>query len=119
MENFSGTSPETVKQDFFATLFSTGLESILTDTAQARLEALSTQTQHTYQVNRAVSFNALKNHVPELFYTETDEDVLLDKLTALFMTSPTCIRPDRVAPRQARSHWPLLCYQRRKKKICF
>lgn len=119
LENFRGASPEAVKQDFFATVFITGLESILTDTAQARLAALSTQTQHTYQVNRAVSFNAIKNHVLELFYTQTDEDVLLDQLTALFMTRPTCIRPDRVVPRQSRSHWHLLCYQRRKKKICF
>jgi Transposase DDE domain len=37
LENFSGTSPEAVKQDFFAPVFITGLESILTDTAQARL----------------------------------------------------------------------------------
>jgi len=119
LENFSGTSPEAVKQDFFATVFITGLESILTDTAQARLAVLSTQTRHTYQVNRTVSFNAIKNHVLELFYTQTDDEVLFDKLTALFLTSPTCIRPDRVVPRQSRSHWHLLSYQRRKKKICF
>jgi hypothetical protein len=119
LENFSGTSVEAIKQDFFATVFITGLETVLTDTAQARLAVLSTQTQHIYQVNRVVSFNAIKSHVLELFYTETDDDLLFEKLTALFLTSPSCYRPDRVVPRRSRSAWHLLNYQRRKKKICF
>lgn len=119
LENFSGTSVEAIKQDFFATVFITGLESVLTDTAQAQLAARSSQTQHLYQVNRVVSFNTIKNHVLDLFYTETDDDILFDKLTALFLTSPTCSRPERVVPRRSRSAWHLLNYQRRKKKICF
>ncbi|MCK6623807.1 MAG: IS4 family transposase [Anaerolineae bacterium] len=119
LENFSGTSVEAIKQDFFATVFITGLESVLTDTAQAQLAVRSSQTDHLYQVNRVVSFNTIKNHVLELFYTQTDEDVLFDKLTALFLTSPSCSRPERVVPRRSRSAWHLLTLQRRKKKICF
>jgi hypothetical protein len=119
LENFSGHSAEAVKQDFFAAVFITGLESILTDTAQARLQAKSTQTQHCYQVNHAVAFNAIKNHVLELFDTETDPDLLLDKLTALFMTDPTCIRSERPVPRRPENHYRLLTFHRRKKKVCF
>lgn len=119
LENFSGTSVEAIKQDFFATIFIIGLESVLTDTAQTQLAARSTQTQHTYQVNRVVSFNAIKSHLLDLFYTQTDDETLLQQLTALFLTSPSCCRPNRVVPRQARSAWHLLNYQRRKKKICF
>lgn len=119
LENFSGQSAEAVKQDFFAAVFITGLESILTDTAQAHLQAKSAHTQHRYQVNHAVAFNALKNHILELFDTETDPDLLLEKLTALFMTDPTCIRPERNVPRRPENHYRLLTFHRRKKKVCF
>jgi len=119
LENFSGTSAEAIKQDFFAAVFITGLESILTDTAQARLQAKSAHTQHHYQVNHAVAFNALKNHVLDLFDTQTDPDRLLEKLTALFMTDPTCIRSERPVPRRPEHHYRLLTFHRRKKKVCF
>jgi hypothetical protein len=119
LENFSGLSPEAVKQDFYATVFITGLEAILTDTAQARLQARSSQTQHTYQVNKAVSFNAVKNHVLELFYQQSDLDLLLEKLTRLFLTDPTCVRPERLVPRRKANFYHLFTYHKRKKKICF
>lgn len=119
LENFSGYSAEAVKQDFFATVFITGLESLLTDTAETRLQSRSNQTQHLYQVNRAVSFNALKNHVLALLETEADLDTLFDKLTRLFLTDPSCTRPDRPVPRRKRSAYRLLNFHRRFKKICF
>ena len=119
LENFSGYSAEAVKQDFFATIFITGLESLLTDTATTRLQLRSAQTHHLYQVNRAVSFNTLKNHVLDLFETEPDLDTLFDKLTALFLTDPSCSRPNRSVPRRKRSDRLLLNFHRRKKKICF
>jgi len=40
-----------------------GLESLLTDTAQMMLDAKTTQYPQT--VNRAVSFNAIKNYALE------------------------------------------------------
>jgi hypothetical protein len=119
LENFSGFSPEVVRQDFFATIFITGLESLLTDTAKAQLQARSQQTQHLYQVNRAVSFNAVKNHVLELLYSDTDLDTLLPQLTRLFLTAPSCTRHARFVPRQKRSARRLLNFHRRFKKICF
>lgn len=119
LENFSGLSPAAIKQDFFAAVFITGLESMLTDTAQERLHLKSTQTHQIYQVNHAVSFNAIKNHILDLFVFETDPDQLLEKLTALFMTDPTCIRPDRVVPRLPQFHYRRLIFHRRQKKVCF
>jgi hypothetical protein len=119
LENFSGYSAEAIKQDFFATIFITGLESLLTDTAETRLQNRSTQTQHLYQVNHAVSFNAVKNHVLDLLATEPDLDTLFDKLTSLFLTDPSCTRSDRTVPRRKRSARRLLNFHRRKKKFCF
>jgi hypothetical protein len=42
LENFSGTGAEAVKQDVYATVYLSGLESLLTDSAQAQLDAKNT-----------------------------------------------------------------------------
>jgi hypothetical protein len=44
LENFTGTSVEAVKQDFYATIFICGLESLLTHEANQRLQAKSADT---------------------------------------------------------------------------
>ena len=54
VENFTGISVEAVRQDFFSTIFLTGLESILTDAAQAKLDAKQ-NNKHRQIVNRSVS----------------------------------------------------------------
>ena len=119
LENFSGYSVEAVKQDFFAAVFLTGLETILTDDAQTQLQQYSTHTQHTYQVNNAVAFNAVKNHVFELLYDDIDLDTLVDKLTQLFLTDPTCIRPNRHVARRQPNFYQRYVFHRHKRKACF
>lgn len=116
LENFSGLTPEAIKQDFYATIFITGLESLLTETAQAKLQDRSSQTHHAYQVNKAVSFNAIKTHVLALFYQESDLNLLLLELTRLFMTDPTCVRKERLVPRVKTSFYHLFTFHKRKKK---
>jgi hypothetical protein len=64
LENFSGTGAEAVKQDFYATVYLSGLESLLTQSAQAQLDAKNTQYPQT--INRAVSFNAIKYQALDL-----------------------------------------------------
>ncbi len=62
LENFSGISVESVKQDFYATLYLTGLESILTADEQDSLN--QRLTQHPQTVNRGVAFNILTSSPP-------------------------------------------------------
>ena len=119
LENFTGRTVEAVKQDFYATIFISGLESLLTQEATVHLQLKSQANQHQQQVNRFVSFNAIKNHVIELFYTETDETLILDKLTRLFLLKPSYIREGRIVPRPKSSTLKRLHFQRRKKKVCF
>ncbi len=101
LENFSGTGAEAVRQDFHATVYLTGLESILTETAQAQLDAK--EPRHPQTVNRAVSFNAIKHHALDLLWSNLDTPPLIERLTALFLTNPTCARPQRRPPRQKTS----------------
>lgn len=117
LENFSGLSVESVKQDFYATLYLTGLESILTADAQEQLE--QRPTQHRQTVNRGVAFNIIKNQAFDLLNSRISINKLLRKMTALFLQSPNSDRKGRNPPRQQSSAHRLLNYHKRKKKHCF
>lgn len=117
LENFTGTQAEAVRQDFHASVYLTGLESILTDAAQKQLD--SKKTKYPQSVNRAVSFNAIKNHAFDLLLGEKETDLLEEKLTALFLMNPTLERKHRNPPRKKSSARRLLNFQKREKKHCF
>jgi hypothetical protein len=117
LENFTGRTVESIKQDFYATIYITGLDSILTDQAEERLSQKN--TKHAYHVNKAVSFNAIKNQVIDLLYHESDLDLLLETLTKLFLKNPSCTRKNREVPRRKSSDRVLLNHHKRLKKVCF
>lgn len=117
LENFTGTGPEAVRQDFHATVYLSGMESLLTDVAQALLDAKETKYPQT--VNRSVSFNALKNNALDLLLAGGETEPLLEKLTALFLSNPCLERKHRNPPRQKTSARGLLNFHKRKKKHCF
>lgn len=117
LENFTGTGVETIKQDFYATVYLSGLESLLTDAAQAQLDAK--KTQYPQKVNRAVSFNAIKNQALDLLFSDMPIDPLLEKLTALFLCNPCLERTNRNPPRKKSSARVLLNFHKRHKKHCF
>ena len=125
LENFTGKSAESVKQDFYATIYITGLESILTSDVNKELEEktcnpdIKKRTKNSQKVNKAVSFNAIKNNVFDLLYSKTDIDTLVDKLETLFRMNPNCVRKK---PRQKRKKVSLtktINYHKRIKKICY
>lgn len=117
LENFSGTGAEAVRQDFHATVYLTGLESILTAPAQERLDAKETRYPQT--VNRAVSFNAVKNQALDLLFSDKETGPLLERLTELFLTNPTLERAERNPPRKKSAARKLLDFHKRRKKHCF
>jgi hypothetical protein len=118
LENFTGTGAEAVRQDFHAAVYLSGLESLLTDTAQAMLDAKA--TQYPQAVNRAVSFNALKNAALDLLLDGgLETDALLEQLTDLFLTNPCLERGHRNPPRKNTSARALLSFHKRQKKHCF
>ena len=117
LENFTGTGAEAVRQDFHATVYLSGLESILTGDAQARLDAKD--VRHPQAVNRAVSFNAIKNEALGLLLGGGEPGPLFERLTALFLQNPTLDRPARRPPRKKPSARVLLNFHKRQKKHCF
>ena len=117
LENFTGKTAEPVCQDFYAAVYLSGLESILTLYAD---EALAEkETLHPQQVNHAVSFNAIKNKAFDLLASDLDSEILIARLETLFLMNPTVIRQDRNPPRKKRSARHRLNYVKRELKICF
>lgn len=118
LENFSGIGVEAVRQDFHATVYLSGLESLLTDTAQTMLDAKV--TKYPQKVNRAVSFNAIKNRALDLLLVNDFEtSSLLDQLTSLFLTNPCTERSHRKPARKNSSDRVLLNFHKRQKKHCY
>lgn len=117
LENFSGTGAEAVRQDFHATVYLNGMESILTDSAQQMLDAK--QTRYPQTVNREVSFNAIKNQALELLFSDLPAGPLLARLTDLFMSNPSLQRKHRNPPRKKVSDRCSLDFHKRRKKHCF
>jgi len=133
LENFTGKTAESVKQDFYATIYLTGSESVLTREVDEELEEKSSQVhnsnedkksegktpEYQHKVNKAVSFNAIKNHVFNLFYLEKDNDILSEKPEALFRMNTICVRKGRKTERKKQSSDRLLNYHKRIRKICY
>jgi len=118
LENFTGKTVESVRQDFYSAVFISGLESVLIGKAREKLAVKNNKNKYHQTVNKAVSFNAIKNHIPDLFHKKQETEILLDKLTRLFMTGAVCKRKKRKFPRKKRPR-ASLNYHKRLKKIVF
>jgi Transposase DDE domain len=117
LENFSGLSPEAIRQDFYVTIFLSGAESILTLDAEDKLS--KQKGGQPKKVNKAVSFNVIKERAFEIFYAKQSANKRLMQLTELFITSPTKMRKDRITPRIENSSRQVLSYYKRQHKSVF
>ena len=120
LENFTGKTALSVKQDFYATIFIVGLESILSQKADQELAKKSEANALEQTVNNMVSFNGIKNHVIELFFDQSKPiELLLETLTNWFMMNPTYTNREREVPRKKNSPRISLNYNKRRRKLCF
>lgn len=103
VERWSGQSVLTLQQDFFGVLFLSTLEGVLAQSAQADLAQRDQlrQPETKAQVNRAVSYVALVDHVVDLLLDDkVSAKETLVRLRHLFQTNPTRQRPGRRVKRQ-------------------
>lgn len=119
LENFTGRSPEAVRQDVYATIFLNNLESVLTRPAQRQMTNASSPRQYACQVNRAVSFHALKLHIIDLLLSQEPPQQVIQKLEGLFAGTPVSARPKRKVPRKKPSAWRSYWFQRHVRKSVF
>ena len=119
LENFTGRSVEAVRQDVYATIFLSNLESVLTQPTQGQMTQGAAQRQHAYQVNRAVSFHALKSHIIALLLSQEPPQQVIQTLERLFASTPVAARPKRRVPRTKFSAWRSYWFQRHVRKSVY
>jgi hypothetical protein len=120
LENFTGKSLESVKQDFWSSIYISNIETIFTQDTQGEINTDLKEDQLPKKINKAVSFNAIKNLAFQLFFYEKDEtSIIEEKLKRLFKTNTIVQREGRSAPRKKFS-WPkTINFQKRNRKHVF
>ena len=124
LENFTGLSVLSIKQDFYATIFISNLETLITQSANEELSNKK-DTKFEQKVNQSISFNTVKNYCFELFYSNKDIEVIFQEMSKLFLSKPEQIRPNRKFKRPTKkdsTHSKAIKsanYQKRKKKSVF
>lgn len=98
MEAFSGLTIQSVKQDFFATVFLANLHSILITDAQQLLNEKISERKYPVKINKNRSQGKLRSNLVQLFFLEEPE-LLLKKLIEYFIRDPIIIRKNRTFPR--------------------
>ena len=119
LENWSGQTPEAVRQDLQAAVFVSNVESVLSQEAQETLSAADGARQYPAQVNRAVSYHALKERMLDLFWSERPIQQVLEEIQRWMQSNPVCVRPNRSPPRRAPSFHRSYHYQRNLRKAVF
>ena len=98
LENWSGQTLEAVRQDLQVAVLVSNLESLLSQEVQEELSAGDAQRQHPAQVNRAVSYHALKKLMLELLWSQRPVEQVIGKIQDWMRANPLSIRPSRPPP---------------------
>lgn len=118
LENFSGRTVESVFQDVHATIFLSNFESVITRESSQQLKADSVEHKHPKEVNRAVSFHAIKSRIIDLLLSNKPVEEVLPQIQELFMQNAVSIRT-RDVPRKKPSAWRFYQHRRTERKIVF
>ncbi len=105
LEVFSGQTVESIQQDFYATVFTANLQSLIMKDCEPELEKINERRELNYALNRNVSLGFLKDEVVKIFLTNEPESVL-KKLKALFLMNLEPARPGRQFPRNMNAARP-------------
>lgn len=98
LECFSGLTVQTIKQDFFATIFLANLHSILIKEAQEHLNKSSVNRKYPRKVNKNKSQGKLRSMLVQLFRSK-EISAMLEFLNQYFIRDPVPIRKGRSYPR--------------------
>jgi hypothetical protein len=103
LENWTGLSIEAIYQDFYATIFTKNLATILALPAQQTIDSQTVSRKYRYQLNMTNLVSKLKDTVVFLF-TECHLPPLLHSWWRLIIQTIEPVRPNRSFPRIKRVH---------------
>ncbi len=101
IENFSGKSVLSVKQDFYAKVFTTNLTAMVANCAQKQVDKATAHRKYDYQVNFAQALSKMKNTLLELLRLSTQK--LQSRLKSLIEHMACTIEPIRKGRSYSRS----------------
>jgi len=102
LESFSGLNPQSVLQDFYATMVVLNLHSILIKNAQLKVDQSPHRGKYPMKVNKNKSFGRLKINLIALFI-KNDIQSILDKLYTHFAREVVPIRKGRTFLRRRKN----------------
>jgi hypothetical protein len=97
LESFSGLTPNSVEQDFYATVVLSNLFSIIAKEAQNTIDT-KVKSKYPMKINSNKAIGKLKSNLIELFLGKQPE-VILKKLLLYFIREPLPVRTNRSFPR--------------------
>ena len=100
IENFSGKSALSVKQDFYAKVLTSNLTAMVANVAQKQVDKTTSYRKHIYQINFSQALCKMKNTVVELFLFSVQK--LQDRLDTLIDYMTCTIEPVRNGRRYRR-----------------
>ena len=97
LEDFTGISELSIKQDYYANSFIVNLHSIISKDAQEELNNEKIDTEHKYKINKNLSLGFMKDKVVKILMSNNPEYYF--ELKKLFKLEPVPIREGRIFPR--------------------
>lgn len=116
LENFSGKTLESVYQDYHSCVFISNLESVLSHAAK---EAGLLDNLANTQINKSVSFHALKDHALELIFSDVTGEELFERLLELMVMGRHSKRKKRKVDRLPESARKSLAFHKQRKKTVY
>lgn len=101
LQNWSGRQMHTVLQDLHAKMLTLNLAAMHELVAQAKLEEITRNRQHSYQVNRAMGLSFLKGNLVRIL-TEVRPLAWIQRITDAMANHSNAIRPNRKFERKLR-----------------
>lgn len=97
VEDFTGMSELSIKQDFHANLFIANLHSIISKDAQEEIDKSKKNNKYGYKINKNLSLGFMKDRVLDILMSDNPE--YYAELKNLFKLEPIPIRKERSFPR--------------------
>ncbi len=100
IENFSGKSALSVKQDFYAKIVALNLTALLEIKAQEIVDESTRHLRRNYQINHAQALSKIKHRIVSILISSTADIRALIKRTIIYISKTTeAIRKGRSYPR--------------------
>jgi len=97
LEDFTGMSELSIKQDFYANSFIANLHAIISKDAQEEINDTKRNSEYKYKINKNLSLGFMKDKVVNILRSNNPK--YYDELKGLFKLEPVPIRKERSCPR--------------------